>query len=104
MTYIVEGLTSSRDIDQQVRRIGEFESLDDAVAAAKQAINEFLAREFRAGMLPSKLFARYQNFGEVPIIFRDDDDKTVNVPNFNHFQYALARCAEMTISLRDQPR
>jgi len=104
MTFIVEGLTSTRDIDQQVRRIGEFESLDDAVAAAKQAINEFLVREFKPGMLPSKLYTHYQNFGEVPIIFRDDDDKTVNVPNFNHFQYALARCSEMTDSRKDETR
>jgi len=85
MTYLVEGLTSSRDIDQQVRRIGEYPTVDAAVAAAKCVIDEFLAREFAPGMPPAQLFARYQNFGEVPIIFRDDDDMTVNVGQFNHF-------------------
>ena len=31
----------------------------------------------------ARLFARYQTHGEVPIIFRDDDDKTINVSAFN---------------------
>lgn len=98
MTFFVEGLTSFNEIDRQVRRIGEFESLDDAVAAAKQAINDFLTREFKRDMPPARLFARYQSFGEVPIIFRDDDDSTMNVSYFNHFEYALARCADMAIA------
>ena len=102
MTFFVEGLTSCREIDRQVRRIGEYASLEDAVAAAKQAINEFLVREIKPGMPPATLFARYQDFGEVPIIFRDDDDKTMNVSYFNHFEYALAQCAEMSVTRRDE--
>jgi hypothetical protein len=95
MTFFVEGLTISREVDRQVRRIGEYSTLDDAVAAAKLIIDEFLAREFAPGVLPARLFARYQSAGEVPIIFRDDDDKTMNVSYFNHFEYALARCADL---------
>ena len=98
MTFYVEGLTSSREPDQQVCRIGEYASLEHAIAAAKQAINKFLARELKPDMLPSMLFSRYQDFGEVPFIFCDDDDKTVNVASFNHLQYALARCGELTAS------
>jgi hypothetical protein len=101
MTFYVEGLTSSREPDQQVCRIGEYESLQIAIAAAKQVINKFLARELKPDMLPSMLFSRYQEFGEVPVIFCDEDDKTVNVAaSFNHLQYALARCGEMTASKR----
>jgi hypothetical protein len=97
MTFFVEGLTISLDADRQVRRIGEYSTLDDAVAAAKLVIDEFLAGEFAPGMPPARLFARYQSAGEVPIIFRDDDDKTMNVSYFNHFEYALARCADLAM-------
>ena len=96
MTFLVEGLMSSLEPARQVRRIGEYSELEDAVAAAKQVIDQFLIREFVPGMPPAKLFARYQSAGEVPIIFRDDDDKTLNV-NFNHFEYALQRCADLAV-------
>jgi hypothetical protein len=95
MTFFVEGLTSSLEPARQVRRVGEYAALEDAVTAAKRVIDEFLVREFAPGMPPAQLFARYQSVGEVPIIFRDDDDKTLNVSYFNHFEYALARCADL---------
>lgn len=62
---------------------------------AKQIISDFLATESRPGMPPKRLFARYQNFREVPYIFRGELGETVNVPGFNHFQYALALCAQL---------
>jgi hypothetical protein len=102
MTFFVEGLTISLDTDRQVRRIGEYSALEDAVAAAKLVIDQFLAREFAPGMPPAQLFARYQSAGEVPIIFRDDDDKTLNVRYFNHFEYALGRCVDLAIEGADQ--
>jgi hypothetical protein len=95
MIYFVEGLTIAGEISNKVRRIGEYCSLGDALAGAERAISEFLVREVRPGMLPGALFTRYKSFGEVPYIFRDDGDITVNLPGFNHFQYALARCAEI---------
>ena len=97
MTFFVEGLTGSLDRDQQVRRIGEYFALEDAVAVAKVVIDQFLAREFAPGMPPARLFARYLSAGEVPIIFRDDGDNTMNVRYFNHFEYALARCADLAV-------
>jgi len=101
MTFYVEGLTSSREPDRQVCRIGEYKSLENAIAAAKQVINEFLARELKPDMLPSMLFSRYQDVGEVPVIFCDEDDNTVNVAaSFNHLKYALARCGEITATRR----
>lgn len=102
MTFIVEGLTIANEADSQVRRFGEYKTLDDAMAAAKRLIDEFLMREFTPGILPSMLFASYQNFGEVPYIFCDDNDITLNVPDFNHFQYALARCSEICVQRRNE--
>jgi len=40
------------------------------------------------------LLARYQELGEHPYLFRDDD-KTFNVPGFNHLQYANTRSADI---------
>jgi hypothetical protein len=102
MTFFVEGLTISLDADR-VRRIGEYSTLEDAVSAAKLVIDEFLAREFEPGMPLADLFARYQSAGEVPIIFRDDDDKTMNVRYFNHFEYALTRCTDLAMPASDPP-
>lgn len=99
MAFLVEGLTSSRDVENQVRRIGEYSLLDEALDAARSTIDQFLQREVKPGMTPASLFARYQSFGEVPIIFRDDDDHTMNVSYFNHFEYALRRCAEIAIEI-----
>lgn len=96
MTFLVEGLTSSREVDEQVRRIGEYTRLDDAIDAARRTVDESLEREYAAGMSSERLFARYQSFGEVPVIFRDDDARTLNVSYFNHFEYALERCAQIT--------
>ena len=95
MTFFVDGLSNAREAVSQVRRIGEYQALGDALVAAERAIREFLTREFQPGMLAGALFTRYQSCGEVPYIFRDDGDITVNLPGFNHFQYALSQCAEI---------
>jgi len=105
MTFIVEGVILANNVNEandQVRRFGEYKTLDDAVSAAKRLVDDFLMREFKPGILPSMLFASYQNFGEVPYIFSDEDDKTMNVSAFNHFQYALARCSEICVQRRNE--
>ena len=84
----------AREAVNQVRRIGEFQSLGDALTAAERAINDFLSREFQPGMLPGTLFSVCQKSSEAPSIFRDDGEMTLNLPGFNHFRYALAPCAE----------
>ncbi len=103
MTYLVEGLTSANDVDEQVRRIGEFERLDDAIQAARRTIDQYLQREFSPGMSSGQLYARYQTHGEVPVIFRDDDARTLNVGNFNHFEYAMSRCTELAAGADSRP-
>ncbi len=95
MTFIVEVLSVVREAVNQVRRIGEYQSLGDALVAAERAISEFLSREFQPGMTANMLFDRYQSVGEVPYIFHDDGTITTNLPGFNHFRYALSRCVEI---------
>lgn len=94
MTFFVEGLSKHLEPQTQVRRIGEYKTLAEAVAAAQKVVDEFLRREFKPGMDAKALFSRYQSHGEFPFIFRDDD-KTLNVPGFNHTHYAMTRCGQI---------
>ena len=91
MTFFVE-IVKKESAD--VINIGEFETKNEAVACAKRAIDSFLLREYHAGMTSGKLFTHYADKGEYPCIFRDGD-ATLNVPGFNHLQYAMARCEDV---------
>lgn len=90
MTYYVEGLSGHQQPDSKVRRIGSYNALPDAIASARRIVDGFLRREFKPGMEPGTLLSHYQELGEHPYIFRDDD-KTFNVPGFNHISYATTR-------------
>ena len=90
MTFFVEGLSGHREPETKVRRIGDYKTLPEAIMSAQRTIDTYLQREFKPGMGPKELFARYQESGEYPFIFRDDD-KTYNVPGFNHLHYAMTR-------------
>lgn len=94
MTFYVEGLRKSPEPEGQVRRIGEYRTLAEAIAAAQQTVDQFLWHAFEPGMDAKQLVHLYQAQGEVPFIFRDDD-KTLNVRGFNHAQYAVTRAAEI---------
>lgn len=93
--YFVDGLVNMQDAASQVRRVGQYSTLGDALLAAQKLIDDFLIREMCPNMSDVGLFARYQMAGEVPYIFRDDGTITVNLPGFNHFHYARARCKEI---------
>jgi hypothetical protein len=95
MSYFVEVLTTVREGESTVRRIGEFKTLVDAVKAAEQVIDEFLLRTVADGMKAADLYAHYEKSGEVPFIF-SDDLRTMNVRGFNHFNYAKERCVALS--------
>jgi hypothetical protein len=94
MTFFVEGVSKHHEPQTQVRRLGEFRTVAEAIAMAQRTIDDFLQREFKPGMDGQALFARYQRHGEYPFIFRDDDN-TFNVPGFSHAHYAMTRAAEL---------
>ena len=98
MAFFVDGLTIKPTTVSQVRRIGEFTGLQEALLAAEKIISDFLLSEYQPGMLPSTLFARYKAAGEVPYIFRDDGEITQNIAGFNHFRFALSCCTELANS------
>lgn len=97
MIYFVEGLTNVVGGEGTVRRIGEYETLEDAIRAAESIVDEFLIAKKRDGMTVADLFFQYQNFGEVPFIFCDGD-RTMNVRKFNHFKYAMLRCEAICLT------
>ncbi len=93
MAFCVEGVRRT-GTDGVVRHIGDYEKIEDAIAAAKRVVDRFLFQEYAKGTSPEVIFTVYQNVGEFPFIFRDDD-KTINVHEFNHLQYAQAECAKL---------
>jgi hypothetical protein len=103
MMYFVEGLTNVHSGESDVRHIGDFETLDEAIKASQDTIDRFLAANLRTGMTVADLFAQYQKFGEVPFIF-SDGAKTMNVSGFNHFKYAMIRCAALCESTEMSPQ
>lgn len=94
MAYLVEGVVNYLKPDSEVRRIGEYKTVEEAVATARRIVDEFLRSRFKAGMDAQALFSLYRRQGEYPFVFCDDD-KTVNVPEFEHAHYAKARAAEV---------
>jgi hypothetical protein len=94
MSFLVEGVNKNLEPKLQVRRIGEYGTVEEAIAAAKRTIDEFLSREIKPGMEARALFTRYQDQGEYPFIFRTED-RTISVRGFTHAQYAMSRATEL---------
>ena len=94
MSFLVEGVNKNLEPKSQVRRIGEYEKVEEAIAAAKHTVDEFLSRAYRPGTDARALFARYQEEGEYPFIFRTED-RTISVRGFSHAQYAMSRATEI---------
>lgn len=94
MTFFVEGVSKHLEPELQVRRIGEYETLADAIAAARKSIDAFLGMAYEEGMDADMLFGVYQAQGEYAIIFRSGE-KTINEPGFNHLHYAMIRAMQL---------
>ena len=94
MTYFVEGLVKHHSGEQEVRRISEYETLEDAVRASEQVIDRYLLDLSESEMAAAELFSKFEDSGEVPFIFRDGDG-TLNVIGFNYYRYAMIRCGSI---------
>ncbi len=77
-----------------MRRIGEYETVGEAIAAAKITIDQILWQALKPDMDAQALFAQYRASGEYPFIFRDDDC-TLEGGGFNHIDYAMSRAREI---------
>lgn len=94
MAFFVEGISNHLEPQPQVRRIGEYRTVAEAIAVAQKAIEQFLRGEFKRGMDAKKLFSLYEERGEHTFIFQDEA-KTFNVPGFDHVDYARTCAAEI---------
>ncbi|MGH8660621.1 MAG: hypothetical protein ACREUB_02525 [Burkholderiales bacterium] len=94
MTYFVEGVIKHLEPEPEVRRVGEYATIAEAVAVAQKAIEQFLRKEFKRGMNAKKLYALYEEQGEHMFIFQDEAG-TFNVPGFDHRDYARTLAAEI---------
>lgn len=91
--FYVEATSGANKSDDSVRRVGEFDTREEAIACAKRVIDAFLIAQYQWGMYPNELLARYLGAGDQPAIFQDDD-ATMNVSGFNPLQYARQRCQD----------
>ena len=98
MAFCIDALFKLPDGKQSARRVGEYLTHDEAMAAAKHLIDSFLFREFRdhagKGITAEALLEIYAARGERPLVLRLGGSST-NVSKFNALKYAKARCEEI---------
>ena len=71
-------------------KLGEFGTCEEAVAASKKIVDEFLERGYEKGISFKELYSGYTMFGEDPFIISDD-----KFCNFSAWDYAKKRCREL---------
>ena len=70
---------------------GTFATLEEAIAAAKRIVDEYLASAYKPGLSAAELYHSYVNFGEDPYIAAEGQSGVL----FSAWDYARERCAEM---------
>ena len=71
-------------------RLGAFDTCEEAVAACKKNVDEFLEKGYKKGMSFKELYEGYIGFGEDPFIISGDEKCF-----FSAWNYAKKRCAEL---------
>jgi hypothetical protein len=94
MLFYVESFNKADSAETAMRHIGDYGTLEEAIAASKHTIDESLKREFKSGMSASALFGKFQAYGDMPCIFRTDD-KTLSNLGFNALVYAKEMCSKL---------
>ena len=60
MTFYVEAYSKADSAKKALRHVGDFDTLEAAIAASKRTIDSALLREHTAGMTGVELFAKFQ--------------------------------------------
>ena len=100
MAFRIDVLFKLPDGKPSARRLGEYYTHDEAMAAAKHLIDTFLFREYRdaaaRGITAGELLEIFKARGERPMILREQKaDSSTNISRFDALQYAQQRCAEI---------
>lgn len=69
---------------------GTYETYDEAVAACKRIVDEYLISAHKKQMTADELYTSYKNFGEDPFIRPADNER-----RFSAWNYAKERCKEL---------
>lgn len=102
MSYIVFVDDNFHYHDEDYRReLGQFDTLEEAIAISKMIVDEFLVHAYEPGMPAGQLYAMYIQYGDDPFIIPDtnpseeeQDNETTGVL-FSAWDYAKARAAVM---------
>jgi len=71
-------------------KLGDFETCEEAIAACKKIVDDFLEKGYKKGMSFKELYEGYVGFGEDPFVFSDDETCF-----FSAWTYAKRRCLEL---------
>jgi hypothetical protein len=85
-TVFVDDNFHYMDEDERYK-LGEYETLDAALAACRGIVDEFLATNHKPGMSADELLAQYKGFGEDPFIMGAGAASP-----FSAWTYAQERC------------
>jgi hypothetical protein len=72
---------------------GTFATYDEALAACRRIVDEFLAAQHQPGMTAADLYSLYTTFGEDPHIVPDQPGAS-----FSAWGYARLRCDQLCAS------
>jgi hypothetical protein len=90
-TYSVQVDDNFHYQDEGARyRLGDFATLDDAVAACKKLVDRFIEEETSSDETAAERYKHYTGFGPDPFIMTDDPE-VGRVP-FSAWDYARSRC------------
>ncbi len=90
-TYSVYVDDNYHYMDEEARyKLGDFATLDDAVAACKRIVDGFLKVEVPLDITAAERYEQYTGFGPDPFIVTDDPG--AGSPPFSAWSYAKERC------------
>jgi len=84
------------------REHGTYPTLDEALAACRDIVDQSLEQEYRAGISPEALYDRYVSFGDDPFIVVDDG--TDKHAAFSAWSYAKERCPAICTAREGMPK
>ena len=78
--------------DDERYKLGDFTTLEEAIAACQRAVDTFLEDETSVENPAAERYQQYTLFGPDPFIMSDDPD--AKQPLFSAWNYAEKRCLE----------
>jgi len=92
-TYSVYVDDNYHYMDEEARyKLADFATLEEAVAACKRMVDQFIQNEVSPDVTADERYAQYTGFGPDPFVVTDDP--SAGSPPFSAWNYAKERCQE----------